>query len=368
MVAALRRAGAQVTLCAPKGIDDPDVIEIAHPTFPAVPPSYCPIAIKAEVPESIGSKTANWLRRNLLLPDPEIRWALRIAKVVQATGRKFDWVLTSSPPESLHVAGAILKSRLDVSWAAEARDHWIAPPQRPQLLNNPLRAEIERIIAKRCFNNVSVLIGVSRFVIDEVEKYAPPKTPSLVIEHFAEPYVGVKERLPSDRFNLVHTGAIGISNPLSEFRAMLGDFEGLAAVRSDATLWLAGALNSAEMSQINASIAKAQIKILGPVSMQRARALQSGADVLVLVSGQKSTALPGKFAEYALTKKPIVLSAVGPWTRLLPDSANLVLWSDLIFLQKGLPEGTSKVAMQNPADWAAVKLLEFLSVYRPIRK
>jgi glycosyltransferase involved in cell wall biosynthesis len=368
LIAALRRAGANVTLCAPKGVVDADLIEVAHPTFPALPLQPPEQNDKHDREPETGAAhfrrtIGKWLRRNLLLPDPEIRWALRVVKTIKASGRQFDWILTSSPPESLHVAGALLKEHLGAAWVCDVRDHWIETPQRLELKDNPLRASIERAIARACFERANALIGVSRFVLDEAVKYAKPNTPTLELGHFADMYDGPIEALPHENLNLVHTGSIRLSNPLSEFGPMLSDFEALSLQREDAVLWLAGDLDDDEMSLIAASPAASKIKLLGRVSMARARALQSGADILVLASGRTSTALPGKFSEYVQTRKPVVLSARGPWTTLLPSETNLISWAELVAFKKGDELRTPDPTSQSPADDAAQTLLGFLRAH-----
>jgi hypothetical protein len=178
----------------------------------------------------------------------------------------------------------------------------------------------------------------------EVATYAQPDTKCLIIEHFATPFDGVAESLPLDTVNLVHTGAISLSNPLSEFCVFLQDFETLAQVRPDAALWLAGNLTPHERAAIAKLKAKSQIHVLGPVSANRARALQMGGDGLVLVSGSKSHALPGKFSEYAQTDKPIFVSAAGPWIDLIPTSVKTYPLEEAKLLQKGQTrEGSSQI-------------------------
>lgn len=351
-VRGLRAAGVDVTLCAPTGIDDPQLIGVPHPSFPAVPSGV-------EQPRSltIGAKAGNWARRHLLLPDPEIRWALRAVKAVKATGQRFDWVMTTSPPESLHVAGRLLKEHLDCRWLADVRDMWITRPQRRELENAPVRQLIETQIARSTLGHADALIAVSNFVMDEVRSYVRQNTPEAIIGHFAAPFSGVAEVLPASHFNIVHTGAITLSNPLSEFQCLLADFESLALLRKDVVLWLAGNLSAEERGAIQASPANQKIKVLGPVTSDRARALQLGADALALVSGRTSHALPGKFSEYLQAQKPILISAPGPWLNLIPTDVTTYQFSDVAtWQQRPVPSMTRAYDNQMASD-ELVKLL-----------
>lgn len=361
LVQALRALGVSVTICAPSGIVDEDYIGVPHPIFPAVLPGEQSTS-PASKPSAKNWVTSvlDWVRKSLLLPDPEIRWAMRAMSYVRAQGNAYDWIMTSSPPESLHIAGALLKQHLGAKWVADVRDMWITSPQRPELSDSKLRAWIERAMARWCFARVDGLIAVSPALISEMKTYAPANLPMCVIGHFAATYNGNAEVLPSDTFNIVHTGSVELSNPLSEFSQLLNDFETLAARDSRVRLWLAGRLSESEMSRIANSMAASKVITLGPVDMDRARALQLGADALALVSGSRSHALPGKFSEYSQTGKPILISAAGQWCDLIPSDTRLVSWDSLdTSALRGDDQGQA-VSQNSSARCAAQKLLDFL--------
>jgi glycosyltransferase involved in cell wall biosynthesis len=318
LVKGLRDLGVEVTLCGPDGIEHDGseakaFIGVPHPSFPAVPDG---VGLAAQT--NVAQRGMNWLRKHVLLPDPEIRFALRAVRYIKASGQNFDWVLTTSPPESLHVAGWLLKRHLGCKWVGDVRDMWIERPQRQELSGSALRRWIEQKIARATLGRADAVVAVSEAVMAEMRTYIAPKTPTAIIGHFASPFSGVAEKLPAASFNIVHTGAITLSNPLSQFHSLLTDFEGLAHHRPDAMLWMAGNLTVDERQALATSPFARQINILGPVNMERARALQLGADALALVSGSTSHALPGKFSEYVQARKPILISAPGPWTALIP--------------------------------------------------
>lgn len=312
----LRALGHRVIVVAPHGAQDVDLIEVPHPVFPVVEKND-------HLDTRVRPTLLDWLRRWLLLPDPEIRWAFRAMRAIEAAKLTPHWIITTSPPESLHVIGALLKQRRDVKWLADVRDLWLTSPQR-QERNNSLRAAAERVLARWCLSKADALVGVSPTVTNEAAALAGNTAlPSMSIGHFAAPYGGDKHAFPLDTFNIVHTGAIGLSNPLSDITPLLSAFEALVSLRPDAHLWLAGRLNQTELTQIRRSPHRDKITFLGLVSQQEARALQAGSDALALVSGPTSHALPGKFSEYQTTGLPILLAGDGPWRALVPKGAAL---------------------------------------------
>lgn len=348
LVTAWRADGHDVTVVAPAGAEDAQLIAVPHPTYPARP--------AASTDRSGGPNLASWLRTQLLLPDPEVRWALRAARAAEAAARAADWIVSTSPPESLHLAARLLSDRTGTPWLADMRDLWL---ERPQLLvrSNPLRQRIERPLARWILSRARALTAVSPALMRELDQLAPAGVPRAVVGHFALPFDGTPEALPADSFNIVHTGAVNLSNPLSQFQCLLSDFEALAGQRPDARLWLAGHLSEAEIVACRASPVASRIELLGPVSAVRARALQAGADALALVSGTTSHALPGKYAEYVTTGHPILVSAPGPWLELT-QPGSWIPFADGINLPK--PNSGTAAAAVNSAEAAARQFIALM--------
>ena len=70
------------------------------------------------------------LGRSVLLPDPEIAWfadAVRVGtRAVRE--REIDVVLSTSPPNSVHVIAAAIARRTGIPHVADFRDSWLANP------------------------------------------------------------------------------------------------------------------------------------------------------------------------------------------------------------------------------------------------
>ena len=93
--------------------------------------------------------------------------------------------------------------------------------------------------------------------------------------------------------------------------------------------------------------------------MQKNRALQNGADLLLLYTPLGSHAVPGKYAEYVFAQKPIGYINDGPWLELIDEPGKLVNLRQTLFTLKksGLPIITERNSYTDAAH-QLTKLIE----------
>lgn len=296
----LMAQGHEVFVIAP---DIPDGIagEAVHHLF-RDPPTGVP-----------GGKTLRDHARDLLLwPDPDIRWTRRaISAAKSACPFMPDWILTTSPPESVHAAGAALLDHWPkAKWAIDARDHWLVRPFRAQR-RNPLRAAVEKRQARKMLSRARAIFAVNDLIRDEYAAYAPQaRCESLphFVERPAPPY-----HFDRPGIHLVHTGSFKLSDPDVSIEPLLRAFEAALEINPDLVLHLAGRLRDDEQAAIQASPAADRIDVMGLVALETALALQSGADALIVVAAAEAPVPPGKLAEYRATGKPVIPVGEGAW-------------------------------------------------------
>ena len=71
-------------------------------------------------------RAASWVRANIFLPDARVGWVpFAVREGIRLNrAQRFDVVLTSGPPHSVHLIGKRLKRRTGVPWVADFRDLW----------------------------------------------------------------------------------------------------------------------------------------------------------------------------------------------------------------------------------------------------
>ena len=359
MSAALRDRGHRVTVVTPFRDDrddenDEDRLVVPHPVFGDTPRKHQapPATGAADRRPSLRDHARQWL----LWPDPEIRWCRAAAKSVIASGLRPDWLITTSPPESAHLAGHQIAGHLNIPWLAEFRDTWVTVPHRQILARSPARAFLERRIARHALSRVTALAFVSSVALDEVEAYVKPGTPHITIDHFSAP-PPPPMKLPGPDLNLVHTGGFTLSDRRRQIAPLLQAIASVARQKPGLHLHLAGRLTAEEIE--TAGLAQGyKVSLHGELPLEKTRAMQAGADALILYTPENSHALPGKYAEYRFARRPILYLGSGDWLSLVEDKRGLdPLEAGLPGLTKG--EKVAAAHFPDVAD-AARQLEEFL--------
>jgi len=272
------------------------------------------VELRAERPESgllalprriLPARLMKMARAVRYFPDIEIIWARQVIKRLQSESRHFDWVITTSPPESLHRVGRPIADHFGARWMADLRDSWIDDNHRDNVQG--LRRMIEFWVSRRWLGRADLLCAVDRFIQDELRRIVGDNIPIVQIGHFSEKSETPPAILPSDTYNLVHSGAFELSHTMRSIGEVVKSLSAIQLERNPdhlpLHLHIAGRLSEAEIAVCDSS--NLMITRHGPVGLTRSRALQSGADGLFLYCPLGSRALPGKIAEYALSGRPI---------------------------------------------------------------
>jgi glycosyltransferase involved in cell wall biosynthesis len=230
-----------------------------------------------------------------------------------ARSRRFDCVLTSSPPPSTHLIGLALRRR-GIPWIAELRDGWtFEPPHAPW----PLQAQhaADRKLERHALSRADAAIAVTGPIVEDLRErlgldallitngYDPDDFPSGPPE--------ADELLDPTRHSLVHTGRLSLSGrtlePMLEgVRIAVGEN---AAVRDGLEIVFAGSVTDEERRLLSAPDLAEIVRFVGWLERPRAIALQRAADTLLVVTGaggQRSVAT-GKLFEYLGARRPILV-------------------------------------------------------------
>jgi glycosyltransferase involved in cell wall biosynthesis len=224
-----------------------------------------------------------------------------------------DVLVTSGPPESMHLLGLLLGKRRP-AWIADYRDGWCFEPLREPFPTAPQRA-LDSWLERKVAGTADVAVGATKPIADDLGERL--RAHAAYVPNAWDPEEKVGSRFappaePARGVRLVYTGTLsGVrgSSPEPLLQA-------LRIVRAEADvprvqLVLAGRLTAAERHLIEESGVAEAVSYQGLLEREDALALQQSADGLLLITSKNSSEATGKLFEYLGAKRPILALAEG---------------------------------------------------------
>jgi glycosyltransferase involved in cell wall biosynthesis len=259
----------------------------------------------------------------VLVPEPLVlAWVpFALARALRLhRERRFESVITTSPPESAHLIGAALRRR-GVAWVADVRDGWNFEPLRPPF-PTAVQRRLDGHLERRLLGAADVVTCVSRPAAEDMRARVGANValvPNGWDPELAPPPGGREEGeaarlLDPGRVSLVYTGRFGSygrdPRPLIEALGRLARTEPELAARLE--LVVAGPYTETELAALRTDVAPARISVVGSLPRGEALALQRAADALLLLASADRSQLANlKLFEYLAAGRPLVALAGG---------------------------------------------------------
>jgi glycosyltransferase involved in cell wall biosynthesis len=273
------------------------------------------------------------LGRRVLLPDPEVAWlpdALR-AGVRIVRERQIDVVLSTSPPNSVHLIAAAIARRTGVPFVADFRDSWLANPHR-RYERRSVRAKraVEGRIARAALKRVAAVSAVTPSIAEEAAELAPPGTAVRVVANGCdfEEFDGL-EYVRGERMRIVHAGSFfGQRTPRPFLGALAAVLRERPGLRDRVQAVFLGDLRPADREwALDLGLGDA-LALEGFRPHAEALAAMRAADALLLLvpraDGRGLLVVSGKVYEYLAAERPIIalVPPEGDAAKLLRDTGS----------------------------------------------
>jgi glycosyltransferase involved in cell wall biosynthesis len=259
------------------------------------------------------SRQARSLSRRVLVPDENIGWNLTAipaaVRIVKNEG--IDVVITTSPPNSVHLVGAAVKRLTGARWVADLRDSVGAHPHR-RVESASVRAKekVSESVARLVARQADVIVAASEAIADEARKLEPAGVVT-TIQNGADfdDFAGL-EYHRGDRFRITHTGSFFGKRDPRPFLTALAE-SGL----DDVVARFVGDFRAADREWAETLGLGPKLELHPYVPRRESLALQRDSDALLLLipdaDGRGQGVLSGKVFEYLAAERPI-LAAVPP--------------------------------------------------------
>ena len=231
-----------------------------------------------------------------------------------ARSERFDCVITTSPPQSAHLIGLVLRRAAGVPWVADLRDGWtFDPPRDPWLI--PLLATADRLLEQAALSRADRVVAVTAPIAEDLARRLD-RDVAVITNGFdpeeSEPDDAELDGLLSPgRHSLVHTGRAGVSGRspraflagLAELRERWPDVAGRLEVV------FAGAATIEESDLMADERLGGIARSVGVLDRPRALALQRAADSLLVLAHGASTrsVATNKLFEYLAAGRPVLV-------------------------------------------------------------
>jgi len=245
-----------------------------------------------------------------LLPDSYAPWASRARDAAAARLERggVDALLSTSPPDSVHLAAEPLARRFRLPWVADFRDPWIGLSFRtpPTRWHRARQATLER----RVLEGADVVLAASRTHEDALRAAGTRRVEHLPNGFEPQPDTAPTAARDDDAFRLVFTGTLSLMPDTELFLEAVHDVLARhpeARRRLRATL--AGPFDTDYEDRAVSLGLRGIVSFPGPRPHAETRALQRRADLLLLwkpAGADYRTMVPGKLYEYLDAGRPVL--------------------------------------------------------------
>lgn len=293
-------------------------------------------------------KAAMWVRGNLFRPDPRCMWIGPSVKFLKKylSEHPVDLIVSTGPPQSIHLIGMKLAEAVGLPWIADFRDPWTKIFYFKHLSMTRSTVRWHKKMEKMVLDKASAVVAVSPLVQQEFQEMT--QTPVELItngfdecdfeeEKCVEAYGG-----PDKDFIITHTGLFAADgNPTMLWKVLAEKCSKDKKFRERLKIRLVGKTDEQILSAIHSEGLSANLIDLGYQPHMEAVKAQRTTSLLILPLRKEpeyKAVLPGKLFEYLASWRPVlgIGQPDGAMSMILNTTKTGVVldWEDKISLDK----------------------------------
>lgn len=261
--------------------------------------------------KSLMQRLAVAARGNLFIPDPRIGWVRPSVRFLRKylAEHPVDVIVTTGPPQSVHLIGRGLKRATGVRWIADFRDPWTDMFYFKHMGLSRWAERRHHRLEQSVLDEADAIISVTPLVQKDFQ--AKTSTPvHMITNGFDRDDFPSLSYSPGEKFSIVHTGLFAADgNPLALWKVLADKCAADGAFADALQIRLAGKTDAAIVEAIRAAGLGDKLVNLGYLPHSEIVKEQCRASVLILPLRQEPEylkVLPGKIFEYLASGRPVL--------------------------------------------------------------
>ena len=266
--------------------------------------------------KSFLQKVAMWVRGNLFRPDPRCMWIGPSVRFLKKYLKEHpvDLIVSTGPPQSMHLIGRRLALETGLPWIADFRDPWTKIFYFKHLSMTHGTERWHKKMEKKVLDDTSVVVAVSPLVQQEFQAMTSTRV-ELITNGFdecdfaAEPCHEV-EGGSDNEFCVTHTGLFAADgNPTVLWEVLAEKCASDNAFRKALKIKLIGKTDDSILTALNEAGLSECVNNIGYLPHSEAVEQQRNASLLILPLRKEpeyKAVLPGKLFEYLASRRPVL--------------------------------------------------------------
>lgn len=266
--------------------------------------------------KTFAQKMAMWVRGNLFRPDPRCLWIRPSVKFLKKYLKEHpvDLIVSTGPPQSMHIIGMKLARETGLPWVADFRDPWTRIFYFKHLSMTRATERWHKRMEKKVLDEASAVVAVSPLVQQEFQNMT--HTPvELITNGFDECDFGQADALaqrggPDKDFVITHTGLFAADgNPTMLWKVLADKCNKDEEFRKRLRIRFIGKTDDAVTDAVMAEGLGEHLTDMGYQPHAVAVREQRQASLLILPLRKEpeyKAVLPGKLFEYLASWRPVL--------------------------------------------------------------
>ena len=266
--------------------------------------------------KSFLQKVAMWVRGNLFRPDPRCLWigpSVRFLKKYLSE-HPVDLIVSTGPPQSMHLIGRRLAKETGLPWIADFRDPWTKIFYFKHLSMTRSTEKWHKKMEKKVLDDASVVVAVSPLVQQEFQQMTQTSV-ELITNGFDECDFATErcheaDGGPDKEFCITHTGLFAADgNPTVLWEVLAKKYAADESFRKALKIKLIGKTDDSILKALRDAGLEGTVEDMGYQPHAVAVEQQRKASLLILPLRKEpeyKAVLPGKLFEYLASWRPVL--------------------------------------------------------------